>query len=124
MDGVQTFTETLFLAMETQYSAYPWLLQSIQVHRRERGVLVMSWEKEIREYKARLRATKAQQRVIEKEYDEMRKATVKVYLRAGRGFEDPELEKELEDLRRQEQQEINDLYSKPKKGWDNDDDEF
>ena len=84
----------------------------------------MSWEKEIREYKARLRAIKATQREIEKEYDEMRKATVKVYLRAGSGFEDPELEKELEDLRRQEQQEINALYSKPKKGWDNDDDEF
>ena len=79
----------------------------------------MSWEKEIREYKARLRAIKATQREIEKEYDEMRKATVKVYLRAGRGFEDPELEKELEDLRRQEQQEINALYSKPKKGCDN-----
>ena len=50
----------------------------------------MSWEKEIREYKARMRAIKATQREIEKEYDEMRKATVKVYLRAGRGFEDPE----------------------------------
>ena len=84
----------------------------------------MSWEKEIREYKARLRAIKVTQMEIEKEYDEMRKATVKVYLRARRGLEDPELEKELEDLRRQEQQEINALYSKPKKGCDNDDDEF
>ena len=81
----------------------------------------MSWEKEIRAYKARLRAIKVTQMEIEKEYDEMRKATVKVYLRARRGLEDPELEKELEDLRRQEQQEINALYSKPKKGWDNDD---
>ena len=80
----------------------------------------MSWEKEIREYKARLRAIKAQEKEIEKEYDEMREATVKVYMRAGRGFGDPELEKELEDLRRQEQQEINALYSKPKKGCDND----
>ena len=79
----------------------------------------MSWEKEIREYKFRIREIKAQEKEIEKEYDEMRKATVKVYLRAGRGFEDPELEKELEDLRRQEQQEINALYSKPKKGCDN-----
>ena len=84
----------------------------------------MSWEKEIREYKARMRAIKAQEKEIEKEYDEMREATVKVYLRAGRGFEDQELEEELEDLRRQEQQEINALYSKPKKGCDNDDDEF
>ena len=81
----------------------------------------MSWEKEIREYKSRMRAIKAQEKEIEKEYDEMREATVKVYLRAGRGFEDPELEEELEDLRRQEQQEINALYSKPKKGCDNDD---
>ena len=81
----------------------------------------MSWEKEIREYKSRMRAIKAQEKEIEKEYDEMREATVKVYLRAGRGFEDQELEEELEDLRRQEQQEINALYSKPKKGCDNDD---
>ena len=84
----------------------------------------MSWEKEIREYKSRIRAVKAQEKEIEKEYAEMRKATVKEYLRARRGFEDPELEKELEDLRRQEQQEINALYSKPKKGCDNDDYEF
>lgn len=54
----------------------------------------------------------------------MRKATYKEYLRAGRGIEDTELQEEMEDLRRQEQQEINALYSKPKKGWDNDDDEF
>ena len=80
----------------------------------------MSWEKEIREYKSRIREIKAREKEIEKEYDEMRKATVKVYLRAGRGFEDPELQEELEDLRRQEQQEINALYSKPKKGCDND----
>ena len=83
--------------------------------------MAMSWEKEIREYKARMRAIKAAQREIEKEYDEMQEATVKVYMRAGRGFEDPGLEEELEDLRRQEQQEINALYSKPKKGWYNDD---
>ena len=80
----------------------------------------MSWEKEIREYKSRIREVKAQEREIEKEYAELRKATVKEYLRAGRGIEDTELNVELEDLRRQEQQEINALYSKPKKGCDND----
>ena len=84
----------------------------------------MSWEKEIREYKARLRAIKAAQREIEKEYAELRKATVKEYLRAGRGIEDPELEEEMEDLNRQEREEIMALYSKPKKGCDNYDDEF
>lgn len=81
----------------------------------------MSWEKEIREYKSRMRAIKATQREIEKEYAELRKATVKEYLRAGRGIEDPELEEEMEDLSRQEREEIMALYSKPKKGWDNDD---
>ena len=81
----------------------------------------MSWEKEIREYKSRIREIKAREKEIEKEYAELRKATVKEYLRAGRGIEDPELNEELEDLSRQEQQEINDLYNKPKKGCDNDD---
>ena len=81
----------------------------------------MSWEKEIREYKSRIREIKAREMEIEKEYAELRKATVKEYLRAGRGIEDPELTEELGDLRRQEQQEINALYNKPKKGWDNDD---
>lgn len=80
----------------------------------------MSWEKEIREYKSRMRAIKATQREIEKEYAELRKATVKEYLRAGRGIEDPELEVEMDDLNRQERDEIMALYSKPKKGWDND----
>ena len=51
----------------------------------------------------------------------MRKATVNEYLRAGRGIEDPELEEEMEDLSRQEREEIMALYSKPKKGCDNDD---
>lgn len=122
MDGVQAFTETLFLAMETQYSSYSWLLQGIQVHRRERGTMGMSWEKEIREYKSRIREIKAKEKEIEKEYAELRKAMVKEYLRAGRGIEDPELEEEMEDLNRQEREEIMALYSKPKKGWDNDDD--
>lgn len=80
----------------------------------------MSWEKEIREYKSRIREVKAR----EKEYAELRKATVKEYLRAGRGIEDPDLEEEMEDLSRQEREEIMALYSKPKKGCDNDDDEF
>lgn len=84
----------------------------------------MSWEKEIRKYESRMRELKAQEREIEKEYAELRKATVKEYLRAGRGIEDPGLQEELEDLGRQEYDEIMDLYSKPKKGWDNDDDEF
>lgn len=84
----------------------------------------MSWEKEIREYKTRIREIKAQEREIEKEYAELRKATVQEYLRAGRGIEDPELEVEMDDLNRQERDEIMALYSKPKKGWDNDDDEF
>ena len=124
MDGVQAFTEALFLAMEKQYSSYSWLLQNIQIHRRERGVLVMSWEKEIREYKSRIRVIKAQEKEIEKEYAELRKETVKEYLRAGRGIEDPELEEEMEELSRQEREEIMALYSKPKKGCDNDDYEF
>ena len=81
----------------------------------------MSWEKEIREYKSRIREIKAQEKEIEKEYAEMRKATVKEYLRAGRGIEDPELEEEMEELSRQEREEIMALYSKPKKGCDNDD---
>ena len=81
----------------------------------------MSWEKEIREYKSRIREIKAQEKEIEKEYAELRKATVKEYLRAGRGIEDPELEEEMEDLNRQEREEIMALYSKPKKGWNNDD---
>lgn len=84
----------------------------------------MSWVKEIREYKSRMRAIKAQKREIEKEYAELCKAKVKEYMRAGRGIEDPELQEEMEDLSRQEFEEINGLYSKPKKGWDNDDDEF
>ena len=110
--------------MEKQYSSYSWLLQNIQIHRRERGVLVMSWEKEIREYKSRIRVIKAQEKEIEKEYAELRKETVKEYLRAGRGIEDPELEEEMEELSRQEREEIMALYSKPKKGCDNDDYEF
>lgn len=81
----------------------------------------MSCVKEIREYKSRMRAIKGQKREIEKEYAEMCKAKVKEYMRAGRGIEDPELQ---EDLSRQEFEEINGLYSKAKKGWDNDDDEF
>lgn len=81
----------------------------------------MSWEKEIREYKSRIREIKAQEREIEKEYAEFRKETVKEYLRAGRGIEDPELKEEMEDLSRQEREEIMALYSKPKKGWDTDD---
>lgn len=84
----------------------------------------MSWEKEIREYKSRMRAIKALEREIEKEYAELRKATYKEYLRAGRGIEEPELQEEMEDLSRQEFEEIYALYCKPKKGWDNDDDEF
>lgn len=80
----------------------------------------MSWEKELRACKSRLREIKAKEKEIEKEYAEMRKATVKEYLRAGRGIEDPELEEEMEDLNRQEREEIMALYSKPKKGWDND----
>lgn len=84
----------------------------------------MSWEKEIREYKSRIREVKAQEKEIEKEYAELRKATVKEYLRAGRGIEDPELEEEMEDLSRQEREEIMALYSKSKKGWDSDDNEF
>ena len=80
----------------------------------------MSWEKEIREYKSRIREIKAQEREIEKEYAEMRKATVKEYLRAERGIEDPELEEEMGYLSRQEREEIMALYSKPKKGCDND----
>lgn len=44
----------------------------------------MSWVKEIREYKSRMRAIKAQKREIEKEYAEMCKAKVKEYMRAGR----------------------------------------
>lgn len=83
----------------------------------------MSWEKEIREYKSRIREIKAQEREIEKEYAELRKATVQEYLRAGRGIEDPELEVEMDDLNRQERDEIMALYSKPKKGWNNDDDD-
>lgn len=82
--------------------------------------MVMSWEKEIREYKSRMCAIIATQREIEKEYAELRKATVKEYLRAGRGIKDPELEEEMENLSRQEREEIMALYSKPKKGWDND----
>ena len=84
----------------------------------------MSWVKEIREYKTRMRAIKGQKREIEKEYAELCKAKVKEYMRGGRGIEDPELQEEMEDLSRQEFEEINCLYSKPKKGWDNDDDEF
>ena len=84
----------------------------------------MSWEKEIREYRSRIRAVKAQEKEIEKEYAELRKATVQEYMRAGRGIEDPELEEEMEELSRQEREEIMALYSRPKKGWDNDDDEF
>lgn len=80
----------------------------------------MNWEKEIKEYKSRIREIKAQERVIEKVYAELRKATVKEYLRAGRGIEDPELEEEMEDLSRQEREEIMALYSKPKKGCDHD----
>ncbi len=83
--------------------------------------MVLSWVKEIREYKSRMRAIKAQKREIEKEYAELCKAKVKEYMRAGRGIEDPELQEEMEDLSRQEFEEINALYSKPKKGWDNDD---
>lgn len=84
----------------------------------------MRWVKEIREYKSRKRAIKAQKREIEKEYGELCKAKVKEYMRAGRGIEDPELQEEIEDLSREEFEEINAQYSKPKKGWDNDDDEF
>lgn len=86
--------------------------------------MVLSCVKEIREYKSRMRAIKAQKREIEKEYAELCKATVKEYMRAGRGIEDPEVQEEMEDLSRQEFEEINALYSKPKKGWDDDDDEF
>lgn len=81
----------------------------------------MSREKEIREYKSRIREIKAQEREIEKEYAELRKATAQEYLRAGRGIEDPELEDDMDALNRQEREEIMALYSKPKKGWDNDD---
>lgn len=72
----------------------------------------MSLEKEIREYKSRIREIKQQEREIEKEYAELRKATVKEYMRAKRGIEDPELVEELEDLSRQEREEIMALYSK------------
>lgn len=82
--------------------------------------MVLSWVKEIREYKSRMRAIKAQKREIEKEYGELCKAKDKEYMRAGRGIEDPELQEEMEDLSRQEFEEINGLYSKSKKGWDND----
>ena len=81
----------------------------------------MNWEKERKASLARLREIKSQIREIEKEYAELRKATVKEYLRAGRGIEDPELEEEMEDLSRQEREEIMALYSRPKKGCDNDD---
>lgn len=81
----------------------------------------MSWVKEIREYKSRKRAIKAQKREIEKENAEMCKATVKEYMRGGRGIEEPELPEEMEDLSRQEFEEINALYRKAKKGWDHDD---
>lgn len=81
----------------------------------------MTREKAIREYESRMREIKAQEREIEKEYAELRKATYIEYLRAGRGIEDPELQAEMDDISRQERDEINDLYSKPKKGWDNDD---
>ena len=81
----------------------------------------MSWEKEIREYKSSIREIKAKEKEIEKEYAELRKETVKEYLRAGRGIEDTELEEEMEQLNRQERQEIMALYSQPKKGWDNND---
>ena len=83
--------------------------------------MVLSWVKEIREYKSRMRAIKAQKRENEKEYAELCKAKVKEYMRAGRGIEEPELQEEMEDLSRQEFEEINALYSKPKKGRDNDD---
>ena len=80
----------------------------------------MNWEKERKASLARLREIKLLTREIEKEYAELRKATVKEYLRAGRGIEDPELEEEMEDLSRQERAEIIALYNKPKKGCDND----
>lgn len=51
----------------------------------------------------------------------MRKATVKEYLRAGRGIEDPDLEEEMEQLSRQEREEIMALYNKPMKGYEDDD---
>lgn len=81
----------------------------------------MSWVKEIREYKTRMGAIKAQKRENEKENAELCKAKVKEYMRAGRGIEEPELQEEMEDLSRQEFEEINALNSKPKKGWDHDD---
>ena len=81
----------------------------------------MSWVKEIREYKTRKRAIKAQKREIEKEYAKLCKAKDKEYMRGGRGMEEPELQEEMEDLSRQEFEEINGVYSKAKKGWDHDD---
>lgn len=83
--------------------------------------MVIIWVKEIREYKSRMRAIKAQKRENEKEYAEMCKAKDKEYMRAGRGIEDAELEEEMEELSRQEFEENNALYRKPKKGRDNDD---
>lgn len=52
---------------------------------------------------------------------ELGKAKVKEYMRGGRGIEEAELQEEMEDLSRQEFEENNALYSKPKKGCDNDD---
>ena len=81
----------------------------------------MNWEKERKASLARLREIKSQIREIEKEYAELRKATVKEYLRAGRWIEDPELEEEMEQLSRQEREEIMELYNKPMKGCEDDD---